>query len=120
LLEVADEFIEAVAAAGCRLAKHRRGNRLEVKDLQVHLGEHGIRLISEVTRRLNHFSRIPERDSNIFIPGYAYEAIRVDQAPFLRKTQTASTRASRLAAVQQAKKDGGPIGKVPVKQAQQA
>jgi hypothetical protein len=61
-----------------------------------------------------------ERDSNIFIPGYAYEAIRVDQAPFLRKTQVPSTRTMRMAALQQAKRDGAPIGKAPVKQAQQA
>jgi transcription initiation factor TFIID subunit TAF12 len=123
LLEVADEFIEANAARGCRLAKHRRGNKLEVKDLQVHLGKDHTLLTDSIMHKgltVLSFSLATERDSNIFIPGFAYEAIRVDQAPFLRKPQTASTRASRLAAVQQAKRDGGPIGKIPVKQAQQA
>jgi histone H3/H4 len=37
LLELADEFIESVTQMGCRLAKHRRGDKLEVRDVQLHL-----------------------------------------------------------------------------------
>ncbi|KAI9226966.1 MAG: transcription initiation factor TFIID subunit A-domain-containing protein [Piptocephalis tieghemiana] len=38
-LEVADEFIESVSHMACRLAKHRRGDTLEVRDVQMHLGK---------------------------------------------------------------------------------
>lgn len=37
LLQMADDFIESAVSASCQLAKHRKSNTLETKDLQVYL-----------------------------------------------------------------------------------
>ncbi|KAI9317106.1 transcription initiation factor TFIID subunit A-domain-containing protein, partial [Dichotomocladium elegans] len=59
LLEAADEFIESVTQFACQLAKHRKSDTLQVKDLQVHL----------------------ERNWNVRIPGFASEEIKSLKKP---------------------------------------
>ncbi|KAI8968867.1 transcription initiation factor TFIID subunit A-domain-containing protein [Mycotypha africana] len=76
LLEIADEFIESVTTFACQLAKHRKSNTLEVKDVQLHL----------------------ERNWNIRIPGFAADDIRP-----LRKTNTSSSHQAKVQAVNTAK-----------------
>lgn len=39
LLQIADDFIENTVNAACLLAKHRKVAKVEVKDVQLHLGE---------------------------------------------------------------------------------
>lgn len=38
LLQLADDFVETTVNAACLLAKHRKSNTVEVKDVQLHLG----------------------------------------------------------------------------------
>ena len=38
LQDIAEDFVENVAAFACELVKHREGNTLEAKDLQLALG----------------------------------------------------------------------------------
>lgn len=54
LLDLADEFITSVTGFACRLAKHRKVEAIDVRDVQLHL----------------------ERNWNIRIPGYAMDEIK--------------------------------------------
>ncbi|KAI0683005.1 transcription initiation factor TFIID subunit A-domain-containing protein [Cytidiella melzeri] len=97
LLDIADEFIDSVTNFSCRLAKHRGGDTLEVRDLQLHL----------------------ERNHNLRIPGFASDETRISmsQAGITPATHgvgsskkgaqnnTVTPRSTRLAQVQQAKRE---------------
>ncbi|KAI5123897.1 hypothetical protein M0805_005713 [Coniferiporia weirii] len=97
LLDIADEFVDSVTNFGCRLAKHRGGDSLEVRDLQLHL----------------------ERNHNIRIPGFASDETRISisqssitpaagtGASGKKSAQNANVtlRSQRLAQVAQAKKE---------------
>ncbi|THH13164.1 hypothetical protein EW146_g7026 [Bondarzewia mesenterica] len=96
LLDIADEFIDSVTNFGCRLAKHRGGDTLEVRDLQLHL----------------------ERNHNIRIPGFSSDETRITlsqpgiappaPAGVAKKGAQGSQmtlRSHRLAQVQQAKRE---------------
>lgn len=41
LLQIADDFVENTVNAACLLAKHRKVARVEVRDVQLHLGKLG-------------------------------------------------------------------------------
>ncbi|KAK7060353.1 Transcription initiation factor TFIID subunit 12 [Paramarasmius palmivorus] len=96
LLSIADEFIDSVTNFSCRLAKHRGGDTLEVRDLQLHL----------------------ERNHNIRIPGFASDDTRISlsqsavapvaQAPPKKAAPGThmTLRSQRLQQVQLAKREG--------------
>jgi len=95
LLNIADEFIDSVTNFSCRLAKHRGGDTLEVRDLQLHL----------------------ERNHNIRIPGFASDDTKISLSQSALAPSAAATggkktaqphmtlRSQRLAQVQQAKRE---------------
>lgn len=62
LLQIADDFIENVVTTSCLLAKHRKSNTLEVKDVQLSL----------------------EKNWNMWIPGFGSEELR----PYKRSCTT--------------------------------
>lgn len=115
LLNIADEFIDSVTNFGCRLAKHRGGDTLEVRDLQLHLGRPSLNIV--FVWQPNTFV---ERNHNIRIPGFASDETRLSlsqttiapavPAPTTTKKVPQGThmtlRSHRLAQVQQAKREG--------------
>ncbi|KAI0349096.1 hypothetical protein OH77DRAFT_1415560 [Trametes cingulata] len=95
LLDIADEFIDSVTNFGCRLAKHRGSDTLDVKALQLHL----------------------KRNHNIRIPGFASDEARISLSQAAIAPAAAATakkgaqstqmtlRNHRLSQVQFAKKE---------------
>ncbi|XP_056413340.1 transcription initiation factor TFIID subunit 12 isoform X2 [Hyla sarda] len=77
LLQIADDFIESVVSAACQLARHRKSNTLEVKDVQLHL----------------------ERQWNMWIPGFGSEEIR----PY-KKACTTEAHKQRMALIKKSQK----------------
>ncbi|MCJ1450618.1 Transcription initiation factor TFIID subunit 12 [Mycoblastus sanguinarius] len=80
LLQVADDFVDQVIVAACKLAKLRQSSTLELRDLQL----------------------ILERNYNIRVPGYASDELRT-----VKKMQPTPAWTQKLSAVQAAKVTGG-------------
>ncbi|CED84753.1 Transcription initiation factor TFIID, subunit TAF12 (also component of histone acetyltransferase SAGA) [Phaffia rhodozyma] len=81
ILEMVDELIDSATHFAARLAKHRKSNVLEVKDLQLHFEMH----------------------HNIRVPGLASDEIRQAQSQATRRTNVLSQHANRVAAVNAAR-----------------
>lgn len=47
LLQIADDFVENTVNAACLLAKHRKVAKVEVRDVQLHLGKFETRILQE-------------------------------------------------------------------------
>lgn len=82
LLDLADEFVLSVTTFACRLAKHRKTESVDVRDVQLHL----------------------ERNWNIRIPGHAMDEIRS-----MRKWQPSSAYNQKVSGVEIAKAVNGNI-----------
>lgn len=82
MLELADEFIESVTTFACKLAKHRRSDTLDVKDLQLHLGI--------IYQGYVNYGVI-EHNWNIRVPGFVGDEVR-----YQRRPTTVSAHQTRL------------------------
>ena len=80
LLDVADEFVDNVLTAACRLAKLRASPQLELRDIQL----------------------ILERNYNIRVPGYASDELRT-----VKRIQPSQAWTQKMSAVQAAKVTAG-------------
>lgn len=80
ILQMADEFVDNVVTASCKLAKLRDSSTLDVRDIQL----------------------ILERNYNIRIPGYASDELRA-----IRKFAPAPGWTAKMNAIQAAKVMGG-------------
>ena len=76
LLDLADEFIHSVTSFACRLAKHRKVDSIEARDVQLHL----------------------DKNWNIKIPGYAMDEIRST-----RKIQPSTSYSQKVQGVEVSK-----------------
>jgi len=72
LMMIADDFIDSVVNASCQIAKHRKANSVEVKDVQLHL----------------------ERNWNMWIPGFGSEEIKT-----FKKSVSTEAHKQRLALI---------------------
>jgi len=77
LLQIADDFIEQTVSQACNLAKHRKANTIDVRDVQLVL----------------------ERSWNMWIPGFGQQELR----PYKRSAQLDSHK-QRLAIIKKALK----------------
>lgn len=100
MLQIADEFIETALETSCRYAKHRKSNKLEVRDVQFLLGKSACAPTSFIWLiRL----AITAQDYGIHIPGFSSDAMRSDANRADIKAASSNSHASRLAAVQAAR-----------------
>lgn len=76
LLQVADDFIENIINTSCQLAKHRKSNILEAKDVQFHLGKIYSISFNQIVKKQKFYTRVPK---SIFLPNNKHMPIPSDK-----------------------------------------
>ncbi|KAK6205584.1 TFIID subunit (TBP-associated factor) [Scheffersomyces amazonensis] len=80
LLDLADEFVSSVTGFACKLAKHRKVDKLDIRDFQLHL----------------------ERNWGVRVPGYAYDEIKA-----VKRWSTNPEYKENLNQIEKAKNENG-------------
>lgn len=92
LVDIADEFVESITTFACSLAKHRKSNTLESKDILLHL----------------------EKNWNMSLPGFGGDEIKCYKKPFgndIHRERLAAIKKSIAAAeTPNVKSSGGQAG----------
>ena len=86
---MADDFIDQVTFRACQIAKHRKSNQLQAKDVHLELGK----------SYLLHYLILQERNWKTKLPGQNTETTG------LKKHSLQSQHSSRLALVNKAKRE---------------
>jgi transcription initiation factor TFIID subunit 12 len=96
LQEIVSDFLTETITASCKLAMHRKGDLLELKDVQMYLGILFFRLIGI------------DKKYNISIPGYGVtqKDAAVSRTKAVAKSSAAQSHASRLQEVKDARIKG--------------
>jgi transcription initiation factor TFIID subunit TAF12 len=108
MLELVDELIDSSTHFAARLAKHRKSNTLEVRDLQLHLGKLLLPLLPLFRLTFSSsfidsrdadlcFPSLPERNHGIRVPGLGTDG--GGSSSSTKRPAVASTHAQRIAAV---------------------
>ena len=79
LLQIADDFIDHVVNASCQIAKHRKSNTVEARDVQLHL----------------------ERNWNMWLPGFGNSD---DSNKNLKKSTVTEAHKQRMALIRKTMK----------------
>ena len=90
--QIADDFIEHTVSQACALAKHRKANNIDVRDVQVE--NRGNWFNDDIKIQI-----VLERNWNMWIPGFGTEELR----PFKRNATTEAHK-QRMAVIKKALK----------------
>ena len=91
--QIADDFIEHTVSQACALAKHRKANNIDVRDVQVEDRGNWFKH-DDIQNQI-----VLERNWNMWIPGFGTEELR----PFKRNATTEAHK-QRMAVIKKALK----------------